>query len=674
MFKSNLYQKALLFIVLTVIVLTGCSGSKNNPVSNLTGEISQKEIAEIISLAPTRNELKDIIITEINGTLPSESPIRRAPGSYFFTLSQASVEVIGNTAEVKYNFIYIENYGSPSEEYYEGIITVSYLKETTPFVTWVKTGVTVELTEITKGTIKGTVINGITEKPMENVVVYAAYGEERTKAVKTDATGQYEITGVLENTYTVNAIYPEFEPNSVKDIVVTANQTTTAATIKMMPGEDNRFVSLEGYVYFDIEETRPVEEAVVLVYTESGELTSLETGITDINGYYKINFIAEGVYAVYASKGLKINDGQAVTVTASNIQNGTDVTVNNIYLLNSNPEIITVNPLNPVSAEINEELTLTVTAQDEDEDLLYFEWKATGGNLGFSINNTVKWTAETAGSYEVTITVTDKKGGKAEHVFEINVQSEPVELYELNLEVNPVNSGNVTGNGSYEENHEQIITAVAEEGYHFVNWTGDIEHIITGTENNPTVTVKMPAENISLTANFAINQYTLTYIAGTGGSLTGTTTQTINHGGNGTAVAAVPNTGYAFVQWSDGLTSNPRTDTNVTSNKTITAEFIIDGTQKFELTVTAGLNGILADNYNGEYLIETNLTIQAIPDAGYRFLNWTGDTDFISSDTSEITTLVMPAQEVNLNANFIIDDGQTFSLTINKNPVSSGNV
>jgi hypothetical protein len=213
MFKSNLYQKALLFIVLTVIVLTGCSGSKNNPVSNLTGEINQKEIAEIISLAPTRNELKDIIITEINGTLPSESPIRKAPGSYFFTLSQASVEINGNIAEVKYNFIYIENYGSPSEEYYEGIITVSYLKETTPFVTWVKTGVTVELTEITKGTIKGTVINGITENPMENVVVYASSGEERTKAVKTDATGQYEITGVLENTYTVNAIYPEFEQN-----------------------------------------------------------------------------------------------------------------------------------------------------------------------------------------------------------------------------------------------------------------------------------------------------------------------------------------------------------------------------------------------------------------------------------------------------------------------------
>jgi uncharacterized repeat protein (TIGR02543 family) len=39
------------------------------------------------------------------------------------------------------------------------------------------------------------------------------------------------------------------------------------------------------------------------------------------------------------------------------------------------------------------------------------------------------------------------------------------------------------------------------------------------------------------------------------------------------AITAVPNTGYHFVNWSDGLTTNPRTDTSITSNLSVTAKF-----------------------------------------------------------------------------------------------------
>ena len=69
-----------------------------------------------------------------------------------------------------------------------------------------------------------------------------------------------------------------------------------------------------------------------------------------------------------------------------------------------------------------------------------------------------------------------------------------------------------------------------------------------------------------MTANFAINTYTLTYTAGTNGTISGTSPQTVNSGGSGTAVTAVPNSGYHFVDWSDASTANPRTDTNVTAD------------------------------------------------------------------------------------------------------------
>ena len=70
--------------------------------------------------------------------------------------------------------------------------------------------------------------------------------------------------------------------------------------------------------------------------------------------------------------------------------------------------------------------------------------------------------------------------------------------------------------------------------------------------------------------------YTLTYTAGSHGTISGTTPQSVSHGSQGTAVEAVPDPGYHFVQWSDGSTANPRTDTNVTSDLSVTAFFAIN--------------------------------------------------------------------------------------------------
>lgn len=72
-------------------------------------------------------------------------------------------------------------------------------------------------------------------------------------------------------------------------------------------------------------------------------------------------------------------------------------------------------------------------------------------------------------------------------------------------------------------------------------------------------------------------QYRLVYAAASGGSIGGTAAQTVEEKGNGTAVTAVPDDGYEFVRWSDGRTDNPRTDSNVTSDVNVTAEFRLIG-------------------------------------------------------------------------------------------------
>jgi autotransporter-associated beta strand protein len=110
------------------------------------------------------------------------------------------------------------------------------------------------------------------------------------------------------------------------------------------------------------------------------------------------------------------------------------------------------------------------------------------------------------------------------------------------------------------------VTAVPNTGYHFVNWSD-------ASTSNPRTDANV-TNNVTVTANFAINTYTLIYLGGTNGTLTGTTTQTVNYAASGSAVSAVPNTGYAFTNWSDGLTANPRTDASVTNGLTVTAIFV----------------------------------------------------------------------------------------------------
>jgi len=75
------------------------------------------------------------------------------------------------------------------------------------------------------------------------------------------------------------------------------------------------------------------------------------------------------------------------------------------------------------------------------------------------------------------------------------------------------------------------------------------------------------------------NTYVLTYLAGPNGTISGNSTQTVSSGGSGTAVSANPNSGYHFVSWSDGLADNPRTDTGVSTNITVTANFVTNDYQ-----------------------------------------------------------------------------------------------
>jgi hypothetical protein len=198
------------------------------------------------------------------------------------------------------------------------------------------------------------------------------------------------------------------------------------------------------------------------------------------------------------------------------------------------------------------------------------------------------------------------------------------------------------------------ITAVPNTGYHFVNWSGDVSTVDDVDAASTTITMN---DDYSITANFAIDTFTLTYAAGAGGSLTGNTSQTVDYGEDGTAVTAVPDTGYHFVDWSDDSTDNPRTDTNVTADISVTANFAIN---TYTLTASSSGHGsVTLDPAGGIYDYGTIVTLTPVPSAGYHFDSWSGDDAADIIDTAGVYTIVMDGDK-SVTTNFAINSYHTY--------------
>jgi hypothetical protein len=114
----------------------------------------------------------------------------------------------------------------------------------------------------------------------------------------------------------------------------------------------------------------------------------------------------------------------------------------------------------------------------------------------------------------------------------------------------------------------------------FNNDLGDRNFSITRALNAGTYHVA-----VSNFGNKATGTYTLTnvftpskfvtvqYSVGLGGTLRGNANQSVPLNGSATAVTAVPNTGYSFAKWSDNSTTATRTDQNLKSHLSVSAEF-----------------------------------------------------------------------------------------------------
>ena len=161
--------------------------------------------------------------------------------------------------------------------------------------------------------------------------------------------------------------------------------------------------------------------------------------------------------------------------------------------------------------------------------------------------------------------------------------------------------------------------------------------------------------NHTIAATFAINPitistYTLTYTAGANGTISGTSPQTVNQGASGIAVTVVPNRGYHFVSWSDGVATAARTDTNVTANINATASFAVD---TFAITASAGANGAIDPSGSVSVNYGSTQSFTITSSTGYHVQDVLVDS--VSVGTVPSYTFTNVAVSHTIAANFAID-------------------
>jgi len=325
-------------------------------------------------------------------------------------------------------------------------------------------------------------------------------------------------------------------------------------------------------------------------------------------------------------------------------------------------------------------------AGDQDVLRIYYKTSASGSwNLLQEYDNNVEiWTERTiplpntSSSYYIAFEGETNRG-RGILIDDVSI-GEDIQ-YDLVLNVNPIGAGTTTGAGQYDENQPVTISATPNSNYIFLNWTEGSTIIST----NATYSFNMPPANITYTANF-VQQFEVIYDTPINGTLS--VDDGINPILSGTfvdmgtelTITAIPDAGYEI----STLTVNGNNFTSgdihtVTSTTTIVCTFALIGTTQYEVIYDTPINGTLSvdDGINtilsGTFVdLGTELTITAIPDAGYEISTLTvngnnftsGYIHTVTSTTTIVCTFALIGTtqyeviyDTPINGTLSVDDG-----------------
>jgi len=236
----------------------------------------------------------------------------------------------------------------------------------------------------------------------------------------------------------------------------------------------------------------------------------------------------------------------------------------------------------------------------------------------------------------------------------MNITATFAQSFTITTSASPAGGGAVAlspNKATYAPGEQVQVTATANSGYSFTNWSGDL----SGTNPSQTVTVN---GNLNIVANFSAAQYTFTATSSGNGGVNWTPQKALYGSGEVVTATATPNSGYYFVGWTGSVTStsNPL-EVTIAGNTSVTAHFapIVN----YTLTVNAvGGGTVTRDPDQAQYPTGTVVRLTAAPDAQKRFSHWSGS---VSGTVNPLDVTVTSNMVV--TANFV-DDVYPLNVTI----------
>lgn len=194
-------------------------------------------------------------------------------------------------------------------------------------------------------------------------------------------------------------------------------------------------------------------------------------------------------------------------------------------------------------------------------------------------------------------------------------------------------------------NQQYTLVANPDTHYHFTSWSGNTGGI--GNVNAASTYIVVTG-NATVTSNFALDQYTLTVVYGTGGGLA-------NYG-NSYNISATVYTGYTFSNWqtnagtiSYGDANDPTTTATIgAANATTEA---IYSANPYTLTVVDGSGGG-TQNYTDPNGYVYTITADDYEPA-FTFTNWSGAGITFTNANSITTTCTIGAANRTATANYV---------------------
>lgn len=139
-----------------------------------------------------------------------------------------------------------------------------------------------------------------------------------------------------------------------------------------------------------------------------------------------------------------------------------------------------------------------------------------------------------------------------------------------------------------------------------------------------------------------------------------------------TAVAALPNAGYVFVNWTENdkeVSKSPSYPFTMAGNRTLTANFAAVPAGQFAVVLSSSPMVGGANTGSGAYATGTAVTVLATPNTGYNFISWTEGGTVVSTNPSY--PFVIRANRT-LVANYSTTPGSQFTVALSSAPVAGG--